>query len=145
MATSSYYATMRDGKKKEAGEYKKYAEKIERILGRLRTKLTDEQESVNRYIAKLEDHLEAGIKQVPTYESNCFIISQHREKSVSADAFLSVAEEELDTESRKLRKKQQDAIDEAERYERLRIEAKAREDEERRKRIERIMKAVSDK
>lgn len=145
MATSSYYRIMRDNKKSEAKKYKRWAEKIEKILGKLRKDLSDNQNDINRKLAEIQEELEDGVREVPVFQSNARLLDEHVERSVQVDPHLSNAEESLDREAKDLRKKQEDAEDEAERFDQLYEEAKEEEAEERRRQREEIMNALSGK
>lgn len=145
MATSSYYKIMCKNKRDEAKKYKRWAESIEKILGKLRRDLSDNQRDINQQLTKVQDELEDGVREVPVFQSNARLLDEHVEKSIQVDPHLSNAEEALDREAKDLRRKQQEAEDEADKYDRLYQEAKEEEAEERRRQREEIMNALSGK
>lgn len=145
MATSSYYRIMRDNKKNEAKKYKRWAEKIEKLLGKLRKDLSDNQRDINQQLMKVQGELEDGVREVQVFQSNIRILDEHVEKSIQVDPHLSKAEDSLESEAKELRRKQEDAEGEAERFDRLYQEAKEEEAEERRRQREEIMNALSGK
>lgn len=145
MATSSYYRIRRDDKRSEAKKYKRWAEKIEKILGKLRNDLSDNQNDINRKLADIQEELEDGVREVQAFQSNARLLDEHVEKSIQVDPHLSKAEDSLESEAKELRRKQEDAEAEAERFDQLYQEAKEEEAEERRRQREEIMNALSGK
>lgn len=141
MASSSYYWRKCREMKAEAKQYKNNWKELEKIQKDVDGDFDNNVRDVNNALGKCEDKLEDGVRHLASFiNAQSTELSGQEEASPDQDRDMSDVKESLENEIDALKKKEQDALDEAERYAELAREAEEEEAEERR---ERLASAVS--
>lgn len=141
MASSSYYWQKCREMKDEAKRYKENWRDLEKILKDVEKDFDNNVTDVNKALNQCEEKLEDGVRYLAAFTTaQSSELSGQKEAVPGRDGDMSEVQNSLENEIAALKKKEQDALDEAKRYKDL---AKAAEAEEAAERARALASALS--
>ena len=103
MASASYYKSMYESYKSKAEGYGDDIGDLEKIQKNLDSRLDDEIKAVNKKLDALKDDLDKSVRYVSKFVSHASDVEDDRENTVSSDAKLGSASENVESEIARLR------------------------------------------
>ena len=128
MASSSYYYSKYQDKKREVSKYKDWLSDLKDILnGFTAWAVTNGVKQFNNKLGDTVDNLEDAVKNVSRYKSNVNDISKEKEASVGSDKKLASAKQNVENEKSRVERLKRDAEDMRDYYYDQYLAAKRRE------------------